>query len=164
MPKGSLEYDPRYITPKDKSKSPEAYSAVSVVPDLSPVKNVQKAAEAQSMQEAFSKKMIMASRKGGMTRRRVRSAHKKAVKTGLLGSTAPVGAGFMDMYQVNVVKNGESVENHTYSDMQINSMVTLGNLFNMLDSHPGSHVSLKKVSNMGRTTEFYTFSKMMDYY
>ena len=57
MPKGSLELgDLRYITPKDKSKSPEAYSAASVV-NVSPIKDVKKAAEAQSMQEKFEKDM-----------------------------------------------------------------------------------------------------------
>jgi hypothetical protein len=75
MPKGKLEYDPRYITPKDPAKSPEAYSAASEVKDnISPIKNVKRAAEAQSMQEAFSKKMIMASRKGG--RRKSRRGNK----------------------------------------------------------------------------------------
>ena len=55
MPKGSLEYDPAYITPT-KAASPEAYSAASAV-EVSPIRDVQKEAEAQSMQEDYTKKL-----------------------------------------------------------------------------------------------------------
>jgi hypothetical protein len=74
MPKGKLEYDPSYITPRDPAKSPEAYSAASEVKDnISPIKNVKRAAEAQSMQEDFEKKMVNETKKrrvGGKSRRR----------------------------------------------------------------------------------------------
>ena len=69
MPKGSLELDKRYITPKREVASPVAYSAASVVKDLSPIKDVKKAAEAQSLQEEFNKKMLRATQ-GGRSRRR----------------------------------------------------------------------------------------------
>ena len=81
MPKGKLEYDPRYITPKDPAKSPEAYSAASEVKDnISPIKNVKRAAEAQSMQEDFEKKMVNETKKrrvGGKTRHRKSKKSKK---------------------------------------------------------------------------------------
>jgi len=76
MPKGSLELDKKYITPKRDVRSPEAYSAASVVKDLSPVKNVQEAAKVQSMQEKFDKDLLVASR-GGKTRHRKSKKSKK---------------------------------------------------------------------------------------
>jgi hypothetical protein len=76
MPKGSLEYDPKYITPKDKTKSPEAYSAASEVKEgVSPIKDVAKAAEAQALQEKFDKDI------GNATKRRKVGGKKHGRKT-----------------------------------------------------------------------------------
>lgn len=80
MPKGSVEYDPAYITPKKVLGSPEAYSAASVVNDLSPIKNSKRAAEANSLQESFQKSMDQATKKrkiGGKKRKTKRRMTKR---------------------------------------------------------------------------------------
>jgi hypothetical protein len=169
-----------FMTPKEqirgykKPASTEYSAARSVKGSPFETLSVQQQAEFQSSREEYEKNMLLAARekaseknKGGMirektkkTRRRVKKAHKKAVETGLLGSTAPVGGGFWDVYQINVVKDGNSLEDHIYDDMAINSRVSLGNLFNMLDSHPGSHVNIKKTDRMGNSSSMYRFGKL----
>lgn len=63
-----------------KTGSPEWYSEAKSV-DVSPIKDIKSAAEVQSMQEGFEKKMMMASRgKGRRTTRKGKKASKKTRK------------------------------------------------------------------------------------
>jgi hypothetical protein len=81
--KGSLEpVNPKYVTPKKTmpGESSPDYTPASPV-DVSPIKDVDAAAKAQSMQEDYEKKIAQASRGKGRTRKlRKTRKSKKSVK------------------------------------------------------------------------------------
>lgn len=80
--KGSLEpVNPKFITPKKTSpgqSSPEYSPAYPV--DVSPIKDVNAAAVATSMQERFEKNMSVASRKGKGRRTTTQRRGKKTTR------------------------------------------------------------------------------------
>ena len=101
-------------------------------------------------------------RKTRRVSKKVKKMHEEAVAKGVLGSTAPEakkGGGAWDIYKIDVKKDDTVVESKVIDDWGVNHNMSLGNLFNMIDSHPGSKVHIEKTDRWSSSTINYVFKK-----
>ena len=101
-------------------------------------------------------------RKTRRVSKKVKKMHEDAVSKGVLGATAPEakkGGGPWDVYKIDVLKDSNIVESKVIDDWGVNHDMSLGNLFNMIDSHPGSKVHIEKSDGFRGTKINYVFKK-----
>jgi hypothetical protein len=109
--------------------------------------------------------MIEDTKKARKTRRvskKVKKMHEEVVSKGILGATPPEakkGGGPWDVYKIDVKKDDNVVETKVIDDWGVNHDMSLGNLFNMIDSHPGSKVHIEKTDRFRGSTIKYVFKK-----
>jgi hypothetical protein len=101
-------------------------------------------------------------RKTRRVSKKVKKMHEEAVAKGILGSTATEvkkGGGPWDVYKIDVKKDDSVVESKVIDDWGVNHNMSLGNLFNMIDSHPGSKIHIEKSDKFRGTSVNYVFKK-----
>jgi hypothetical protein len=102
-------------------------------------------------------------RKTRRVSKKVKKIHEEVVAKGVLGATAPTepkkGGGPWDIYKIDVKKDDTVVESKVIDDWGVNHNMSLGNLFNMIDSHPGSKVHIEKSDRFSGKTIKYVFKK-----
>jgi hypothetical protein len=79
------------------------------------------------------------------TRRRVKKVHKKAVETGLLGSTAPVGGGAFTLYFIEYIRNGSIVKQDVVAEFSLPSILKY-----MDDSPDYDKILIQKTDGFGK--------------